>query len=260
MTITRDAVHTPFTHAAIPLHCIQRDSLHQSALEGDDAQMTFSGVLLAGTREIREKIRRHPFVVGLRDGTLPVEKFRFYMCQDYVYLVEYCRIFGLAVAKAGDLPTMSRLAQLLHSTLHVEMALHRSYAAQFGITERDLEGTAPAAATHAYTSHLLNVAWGGTLAEIAASLLPCQWGYWELGCEMAEQGGATESNPYRQWIETYSSPEFGELAGWLRGLVDSLAEGARPGDLGRMECAFLASSRYELMFWEMAWRQEGWPA
>jgi len=27
-----------------------------------------------------------------------------------------------------------------------------------------------------------------------------------------------------------------------------------------MEDAFLTSSRYELLFWEMAWRQERWPA
>ena len=38
------------------------------------------------------------------------------------------------------------------------------------------------------------------------------------------------------------------------------AAGLPEETLRRMEDAFLTSSRYELLFWEMAWRQEGWPA
>lgn len=222
--------------------------------------MAFSDVLLERAKPIREKVSEHPFTLGLGDGTLPVDKFRFYMCQDYLFLIEYCRVFGLAVARAGDLSVMGRFAQLLHSTLDVEMDLHRSYAAEFGIGREELERTVLAPTTHAYTRHLLNVAWGGSVGEIAASLLPCQWGYWELARAMVARGQGAEGNRYRRWIETYSAPEFGELAGWLRSLVDRLAEGARSDDLARMQREFMTSSRYELMFWEMAWRQESWPA
>lgn len=221
--------------------------------------MAFSDHLLDGAKSIRERIFLHPFVQGIGDGTLPRESFGFYMCQDYAYLIEYCRVFALAVARAPDLPTMGRFAELLHATLGMEMALHRAYAAEFGISEDDLEGTVPAATTHAYTRHLLNVAWSGSLGELAASLLPCQWDYWELGSRLAAEGRATEANQYRKWIETYASPEFGELAVWIRKLVDTLAEDAGRGELARMEREFVASSRYELMFWEMAWHGERWP-
>ena len=220
--------------------------------------MAFSAGLLDRAKPIREKVFGHPFVRGIGDGTLPVETFGFYMCQDYVFLIDYCRVLALAVAKGQDLATMDRFANLLHATLGVEMELHRGYAAEFGISREELERTEPGAATHAYTRHLLGVAWSGTVAEIAASLLPCQWGYWELGQQLAAEGKATEANRYRRWIEAYSSPEFGDLALWLRGLVDAHAEGARPDHLARMEQEFLASSRYELMFWEMAWQRQSW--
>ncbi len=215
--------------------------------------MSFAQQLLDGEKEIRALITTHPFVQGLADGTLPVERFRFYMAQDYVFLVEYGRIWGLAVAKARDLPTMRKLGQLLHSTLEVEMDLHRSYAAEFGVTKQELETTEPAPATHAYTRHLLNVAWSGSLAEILGSLLPCQWGYWELASEMAAQGKAISSNPYQEWIKAYSAPEYGDLVRWLRDSFDSLVEGARPEDLTRVGREFATSIRYELMFWKMAW-------
>ena len=221
--------------------------------------MAFSETLLDGARTIREEISRHPFVLGLGDGSLPTEKFRFYLAQDYLFLIEYCRVFGLAVAKARDLGLMTRLAGLLHSTLEVEMELHRSYSAEFGISRETLEQTEASPVTRAYTSHLLTVAWSGELGEILAALLPCQWGYWELGLQLAERHRAARDNPYRQWIATYSSREFGELARWLQGVVDGLAEEAPSEDLARMEQGFRVSSRYELMFWDMAWRLETWP-
>src|SRR5581483_6148648 len=97
----------------------------------------------------------HPFLRGIGDGSLPVDRFQFYIAQDYVFLVEYSRFLALAVAKAEDTETMGRLAGLLHSTLNVEMALHRSYCARFGITPEALAATEPAPVTHAYTRHLL---------------------------------------------------------------------------------------------------------
>ena len=57
----------------------------------------------------------------------------------------------------------------------------------------------------------------------------------------------------------YASAEFAELADWCRGLVDSVAKGQPADVLRQMEEAFLTSSRYELAFWEMAWKQEEWP-
>lgn len=206
-----------------------------------------------------EAIFRHPFVTGIGDGSLPVEKFRFYMGQDYVFLVEYCRVLALAATKAPDLQTMGKFAELLHATLNTEMALHRSYAAQFGIPAEELERIGPAPTAHAYTRHLLTVASTGTMADLAAALLPCQWGYCEIGQRLA-RGGKPDRQPlYGQWIDTYASAEFAALAEWLRGLFDRLADGLPPADLDRLETLYRTSIQYEYLFWDMAYRQERWP-
>jgi thiaminase (transcriptional activator TenA) len=221
--------------------------------------MAYSDRLLERVRPIRERIVSHPFVRGIGDGTLPAEKFGYYMRQDYVYLIEYCRVFALASAKATDLETMGRLAELLHSTLNVEMELHRRYANEFGVSREELERTDPSATTHAYTRHLLTVAWGGSLGEVVASIFPCQWDYWELARALADKGAVNDGNRYRSWIETYIASDYEELTRWVRGLLDRLAEGAGEDQLARMEQQFMASARYELMFWDMAWEGQGWP-
>lgn len=221
--------------------------------------MSFSALLWKKADPIWQKTLHHPFVRGIGDGTLDVEKFKFYIRQDYVFLVEYSRVLALATAKGSDLATMEKFAALLHATLHTEMALHRSYAEKFGISRADLEQTNPAPTAVAYTRHLLGVAALGSLGEIVASLLPCQWGYCEIGSTLVEQGEPPHQPLYGEWIRTYASPEFATLAQWIRTLVDSLGESAGALERVRMEEYFLLSSRYEHAFWDMSWRMEEWP-
>lgn len=216
--------------------------------------------LLMETRAIRERILAHPFVQGIGRGDLPLDPFRFYIRQDYVYLIEYSRVLALAVAKARDLSLMELFAELTQTTLHVEMELHRGYCERFGISREELAATEAAPTTHAYTRHLLSVAYQGTLPEIMAALLPCQWGYWEIGRHLAE----TESPPaqplYAEWVAMYSSAEYGELAARLRHTFDQVTTETSPAEAARLSIIFRDSMRYELAFWEMAYRQERWPS
>jgi thiaminase/transcriptional activator TenA len=133
-----------------------------------------------------------------------VEKFKFYVRQDYVFLVEYSRVLALAVAKGHDLPAMEKFAELLHATLVTEMALHRSYCGEFGISPGDLAETRAAPTTYAYTRHLLETAWSGSLGEIVGSLFPCAWGYWEIGKMLLARGTPAHAPLYARWIEMYA--------------------------------------------------------
>ncbi|MHB8573707.1 MAG: thiaminase II [Dehalococcoidia bacterium] len=215
--------------------------------------------MFAQTAAIWARVDAHPFVTGLGDGSLPVERFRFYMVQDYRFLIAFCRVLALGAAKAADLDTMERFAGLLHATLHTEMALHRAYAARLGITSDELEHTEAAPATHAYTSHLLHAAFGGSVGELAAALLPCQWSYAEIGRRLAAEAPRPLPELYAEWIEAYASAEFSALAAWLRGLVDRLAAEAGAAERERMTRHFIASARHELQFWDAALKQEAWP-
>ncbi|PZC48885.1 MAG: thiaminase (transcriptional activator TenA) [Chloroflexi bacterium] len=221
--------------------------------------MTFSENLRRQADPIYRRIFEHPMVTGIGDGTLPVDRFKFYVKQDYLYLVEYAKVTALAVAKGRSLDTMGRLALLLHETLNTEMELHRSYCREFGISREELESTAPAPTTHAYTRHLLTVAYEEGFASIAASMAPCQWGYAEIGLRLAERGRPVHQPLYCQWVDMYASEEFQSLAAWLRPLVDEAAQELGPAELARAEQAFLTSARYEYLFWDMAWKLEEWP-
>ena len=221
---------------------------------------SFTEQLRRDTDALHRRILAHPFITGIGDGSLPLEPFRFYVRQDYLFLVQYSRVLALATAKAPDLEVMGWFARLLHGTLNTEMDLHRSYCAQLDIAGSDLEATEPAPTTLAYTSYLLDVAGRGAFSETVCALLPCQWGYSEIGLYLKERGLPGDAPLYAQWIEMYADAEFQQLAGWLRALADRLAQDAGPDERGRMADAYRTSTRYEYLFWDMAYyRQESWP-
>ncbi|MDA0770504.1 MAG: thiaminase II [Chloroflexi bacterium] len=221
--------------------------------------MGFSDELRRAGAEMWDREKQHPFVTGIGDGTLELDKFRYYMRQDYIFLIDFCRAISLAVAKAKEVEDMGWFAQLLHETLNKEMALHISFCKDFGITEAELRSTEPSPTTLAYTRHLLQTGYSADIGAIATSMLPCSWGYSEIG-QMLSGRGAPEGQPlYGRWIEMYNAPEFAELADWLRSFIDRTAESCGAAELKRMEQVFIASSQYEYMFWEAAYRMEQWP-
>lgn len=218
--------------------------------------MTLSERLYHAAAPTWQKSVSHPFLTELGNGSLDLAKFRFYMCQDYVFLIAYSRLLAFATAKAPDLDTMGRFAQLLDATLNTEMALHREFANQCGISADELALTQPAPTTYAYTRHLLTVAACEGVAETVAALLPCQWGYAEIGQILVQRGKPASAPFYTRWIEMYASPEFVALSTWLREVLDAYAGRA---DEEHLRETFCTSARYEYLFWDMAYRMEEWP-
>ena len=205
---------------------------------------------------IWDRILQHPFVTGIGDGSLSLDRFTYYLRQDYLFLIDYGRALAVATAKAPDLEGMTRFAGLMHATLTEEMDLHRQYCAGFDVTAEDLEATEIAPATSAYGRYLVSIAYEGSIREITAALLPCQWGYCEIGLHLAAHGDSSESNPYAEWIRAYASDEFRALSDWLRAYLDEQAEAMDRRERHRLSEIFLTSSRYEYSFWEMGYHKD----
>jgi thiaminase/transcriptional activator TenA len=214
--------------------------------------MVFTDELRQAGDPIWAAEHEHPFVLGIGAGSLDPAKFRHYVRQDYLFLIDYARLLALGCARAPRVDEMRRFARLAGAVLGRELELHRSYAADWGIALTELEAEPPTATTRAYTNFLLRTAALGDYGELVAALLPCMWGYHELATHLAERGRPAH-DLYARWIDAYAGAEFGELTAWCRTLTDVAAE---TSDRGRMTDAFLTSSRYELAFWDASWRQE----
>ncbi|WP_231189693.1 thiaminase II [Haladaptatus sp. DYF46] len=217
--------------------------------------MAFSDRLLATGDKLWEEQKAHPFVVELAEGTLDPAAFRHWVEQDYRYLLDYARVFALAGCKARDEETMTHAFGVAHRILADEMDLHRSFAAEYGISRAELESVEKAPTCVAYTNYLLRTAYEGTLAELAAAVYPCGQGYLDIAEHMATI--ADGDHRYTPFIEKYTSDEFRDAVSWMRTFVDQQAE-ATPGLHDAMEEAFVTSTRLETAFWGMAYERETW--
>ncbi|MFB0841252.1 thiaminase II [Paenibacillus oleatilyticus] len=199
----------------------------------------------------------HPFVKGIGDGTLPLDCFRHYVLNDAYYLSQFARVQALGAAKANDLPTVKSMAHHAQGTYEAELSLHEKFSKLLGVTEEEKAAFEPAPTSYAYTSHMIRAAYTGQLGDIIAAILPCYWLYYEIGERLA---GCTPEEPiYREWIAAYGGEWFRVLVEEQITRLDELAEQATAQDRQRMQNHFILSSRYEYMFWDMAYRKETWP-
>ena len=69
----------------------------------------------------------HPFITHMADGTLPLEKFRYYMLQDYLYLRDYTKILAAILQKADTFEQIRFLSGEIESTLGETYRTHIPY-------------------------------------------------------------------------------------------------------------------------------------
>ncbi len=194
---------------------------------------------------------------GLTDGTLTEERFRFYILQDTFYLREYARALSLAGVRSPDESALVMFNEHSAGAITVERNLHEGFLKDLDITQEEAQATEMSPTTLAYTSFLLKTATLGDYPEVLGAVLPCYWIYWEVGKALLEHGSP---NPlYGRWIDTYGGEEFGALVEAVLDLTDKVCEDLNPAQKARVKEAFVTTSRYEWMFWDAAWRLEGWP-
>ena len=173
------------------------------------------------------------------------------MRQDYLFLIDYARLLALGAARAPDLETMRRFADLTQAILGEEMELHRAFAAEFGITPGQLEAEARAPKTRGL--HRLPRPHGGDRRLRRAGRRAAAVHVGLRGDRAAPRAGAAAGRRALRALDRhYADPEFGALAEWCRELVDRLAEEAGEAGRERMRRAFQTCSRYELAFWDTA--------
>jgi thiaminase (transcriptional activator TenA) len=198
----------------------------------------------------------HPFTNAMADGSLAEAAFRYYLVQDYLFLIEFARAYALAIYKSPGLADMRESAAGLSAILDVEMDLHIKLCAGWGLSPADLEQAPPAVEMLAYTRYVLDAGMRGDLLALKVALAPCVIGYAEIAMRLAAQPGAlAATNPYSVWISEYASAPYQQVAANARAQLDGLADRyATPAREAELTAIFREATRLEADFWEMGWR------
>ncbi len=195
----------------------------------------------------------HEFVEAIGLGDLPIESFRYYLEQDYIFLIHFSRAWALAVYKSPTVADMKWASEILHSTLNTEMQLHVLFSERFGVSESDLQNADESLENLAYTRYVLDMGLSGDILNLYVSLMPCVVGYAEIGLRLSlNYESVFDTNPYREWIEMYSSEEYQRLAlksiSNLERLSQRLGGNSRYDELTEV---FRKATKLEEGFWSM---------
>ena len=210
--------------------------------------------LLAETKEIWAAYNEHPFVLGIQDGTLDQKKFRYYIIQDYLYLEEYTKVFALGIAKAKGPETVNLFSKYVTLLTEGEMDIHRGYMGRFSVSREELEAASRALDNLSYTSYMLRVAYEEGEAEILAAILSCAYSYEVIARKIVERNPTAIDHPfYGDWIRGYADPHYSESNRLLLDMTDKLTRHYTEQQLQHLTDIFVACSRYEPAFWELAW-------
>ncbi|HDI75091.1 MAG TPA: thiaminase II [Thermoprotei archaeon] len=211
--------------------------------------------LYRDTAKIWFKILSHPFVVELYEGRLPLNKFKYYVIQDYNYLVTLMKCYSIIAAKA-DPETAAVALKIAYLDATIEIENYKKILKKIGLSLSEVIETEPAPTALAYMNFLYTTCSQGTSLEGLVATLPCFWTYLEIA---EKHRNKLDSNPvelYREWCQAYLSKEYRDLLNELKTIIDNLWNGENYKKYLKI---FKTASKYEYMFWTMAYNLEKWP-
>lgn len=183
-----------------------------------------------------EAATRHPFLDGVRDGTLEEAAFARWLSQDYPFGVALTRAQAryLAAAPREDLGLLAGGVQAMVA----ELDWFEAMAAERGVDLRvPLHPTA-----RAYIDYLLALTYAPYSVQLTA-LWALERAYLD-----AWRGARPGAPGFREFVEHWTNEGFASYVDALEGAADRVL--AHAGEAERE--AFRTVARYERDFWQMA--------
>ena len=159
-----------------------------------------------------DKYTNHPFANKMGDGSLPIQDFKDYLVQDYLYLVHFARTNALAAYKSTDMDAIVASSQIV-AHIKTEMKLHLDYCKDFGLTKEQIIACKESLACTAYSRYILDIGQSQDWLALQMSLAPCLLGYGQAARRLHSQHADTpqrEANRYWKWIENYVADDYVE--------------------------------------------------
>jgi thiaminase/transcriptional activator TenA len=203
-----------------------------------------------------EQVVTHPFVLELGEGTLSQDAFATYFDQDYLFLKDWKILLCLATAKSPDFDAARQTAGFLHLGLGGEEGLFQQAFRERGLSRQDVANLEYLPTTLNYSGYLRRRAYEGSFIEVVATLLAVEWPYLDWAQRLDAAGKRPDNCYYQTWIDIHTSGGMRGFVHWMRRTVDAGAGSAAEGS--ELRTIFRDVLRYELLFFDMAYRGESW--
>lgn len=216
-----------------------------------DSPMKFSDILYAHAKDLWEEAAEKPFVIAMADGTLDPARFRYYMLQDYLYLLDYIDILRSIRTYTQDPALQTFLDRIIGQTEQETYRVHVPNMKEAGVQEEEIHNAVRADVITAYVAYMRGqLAESGLLAGLTA-LLQCSWVYAYIGQKVsAAYADQLRQSPYNSWFTAYTCPEYIDANQLWIDVLDREAAGISPEESERLCRIFRQCAVFEGQFWD----------
>ncbi len=216
--------------------------------------MKLSEILFNSVEHIWNSYLTHPFITKMADGTLEIEKFKYYMLQDYVYLKDYIKVFAIGSTKSDEFDEIKFFCDNMYAVLDETYKVHIPYMKRLGITEKDIMNVKPHIDNTSYTKYMLYEGQNGDMLSCLIAILSCSWSYAFISKKIVEKNkSCLENETYGEWFNEYYCKEYQETNEKLIQKVDNLSNNLSQKTIDKLTEIFVNCSIYEAKFWDLAY-------
>ena len=213
--------------------------------------MEFIKKVINDSMDIWEKYLAHPFITGLRDGTLDEDKFVGYLVEDTIYLREYALVYAAAMYKSHSMEDIRTYYSVLAFVNDSEGSDRLRWLSERGLSSELIDTFEPKKANREYFGFMLDIAEKYDAPEILMAVLPCMFSYAYIFRVIEKD--SVKGGKYSEFIAGYTSQHYyDECVTWAR-FAEEKCRGFDDERKARLSEIFRQSSEFELAFWDMAW-------
>ena len=206
--------------------------------------------------DVLEAILCHPFLTQLADGSLPKSAFGYFLREDGHYVDNFAQCLSALAAKAPNAEWRLTLLDHARASMEAEKILHAVLLKELNLPATNPK-SCPSPTTLSYASYLTSTCHVQPFATGLVSLFPCYWIYGEVARELAKLGSIDPI--YQIWINNYSGSDYADTVSHIVEMIDVVGGSLDQSQADALAGTYGLGSRFELMFWDAAFREESWP-
>ena len=200
-----------------------------------------------------ERVIGHKFTKELAAGSIDRNVLRRYLIQDHRFLDAFVILLASIIANARNLadriPGCSFLATI---TGKENTYFERSFQA-LGVSDVERTSLPDAPCTVGFCNLMKDVAFQGTLSEMLAVIVVCEWSYQSWGQLVCEDTVRDDFVCY-EWVDLHCGESFDAVVQYLRELLDKESAYLSEEDKEKCKARFLNAVQLEEDFFNYAYQ------
>lgn len=214
--------------------------------------MIITDVFFTQVEALWDQASKKEFLIKMADGTMDGDRYKWYMLQDYYYLLDYKKILERLLELSDDSEVDSFLKLAVDVTMFEIDNVHLPAMKKLGITEEDIKTVGKNRVITDYINFYNETIDNTGLLGGFTALLQCCWNYAYLGKTLYDNyGEKIERSQYKFWFDAYTSKEYVDTNETWKGIEDRITTGIDDKTKETLCNIFKTCAEFENKFWDV---------